>query len=293
MRNAGYFISQAIKNIFRNTFMSLASVFTAASCRLILGVCAAIIINAGNIIEQIKSQCEIQLFINTSASPERTAAISDEILSISNVKSAVFFSREDMLEFAANDMFKGREYELSGFENDNPFSDSYKISLIDISKTDETLKSLEKIPDIDHIMNNQSVINNIISVSSSVKKTGIILMILLFSLSMVIIFNTVKLTVFNRRTEINIMKYIGASDNFIKAPFVIEGTIIGCTSALVSFGILSFVYIEIYNLWDGYGSLTLIPFSDISLAAAAAFLVSGLFISTSGTTFAVKKHLNV
>lgn len=293
MKNTGYFISQALKNIFRNTFMSLASVFTTSSCLIILGLSAAVILNANNIIEQIKSQCEIQLFLSADASQQQVTDTYNAIMNIENVKSAELFTKEDMLKFAMEDMFSGYEYELSGFEEDNPFSDSYKISLADISKTNETLRQLEKIENTDHIMNNQEIIDNILSVSSFVKKSGIILMILLFSLSMVIISNTVKITVFNRRMEINIMKYIGASDNFIKTPFIIEGAVLGTASAVISFGISAGIYIEVYRFFSEPNIFTLIPFNNFSMTLAAAFLISGLFINICGVSFAIKKHLDV
>ncbi|MCH5186474.1 MAG: hypothetical protein J1F64_10200, partial [Oscillospiraceae bacterium] len=280
---------------FRNAFMSFASVFTSSGCLVILGICALFIINTNSVIDSIKARCEIQLFIETEASDERVAAVGKEILSIANVASAEFFSKSDMLDFAMNDMFKGREYELSDFENDNPFSDSYKISLKDISKSEETIRELEKIRNTDHILNNQEIINNILWVSSVVKKTGIIVIVLLFILSVVIISNTVRLTVFNRSREINIMKYIGASDDFIKSPFIIEGAVLGLISAVLAFSTVAGIYTEFYKFFQssGFGTDAIVAWGGMAPFAAAAFLAAGLFIGISGTAFSVKKYLRV
>lgn len=296
MKNSGYFLSQAIKNLFRNAFMSFAAIFTITGCLVILGIFTLFTFNANHLANQIKEQCEIQLFIDFEASQERIKEIENEILMLDNIKSVEFYSKENMLDFAVNDMFEGREYELSGFEEDNPFHDSYKITLSDISKTDTTVQELEKIENTDHVLNNQEIINNILSFSDVIKKSGIILMVLLFVLSMVIISNTVKLTVFNRRKEINIMKYIGAEDEFIKTPFIIEGAILGAVSSIVAFLLVAGAYVEIYHLFGSseFNTLSLISYDNITLIISwLIFLFIGSFIGIAGSSFSVKQHLKV
>lgn len=295
MSNTKYFFSQAMKNIFRNGFMSVASLFTITSCLLILGIFTLITLNVNFITDQVKEQCELQLFIKKDADERRVGQLKDEIMTLSNVKSAELFTKEDMLNYAKQDMFEGKEEQLTGFENDNPFSDSYKIRLNDISQSNATAEKLEQLADVDHVVNKQGVVDTIISISGTVKKISIIIMVLLLIVSVVIISNTVKLTVFNRRKEINIMKYIGATDGFIKVPFIIEGIIIGLLGAAVSFGLTSWGYLMLENFVTtaGFEMIAMIPYSVVAIILGIMFAVMGGVIGMMGSMMSMKKHLHV
>ncbi len=295
MSNTKYFFSQAMKNIFRNGFMSVASLFTITSCLLILGIFTLITLNVNFITDQVKEQCELQLFIKKDADERRVGQLKDEIMTLSNVKSAELFTKEDMLNYAKQDMFEGKEEQLTGFEDDNPFSDSYKIRLNDISQSNATAEKLEQLADVDHVVNKQGVVDTIISISGTVKKISIIIMVLLLIVSVVIISNTVKLTVFNRRKEINIMKYIGATDGFIKVPFIIEGIIIGLLGAAVSFGLTSWGYLMLENFVTtaGFEMIAMIPYSVVAIILGIMFAVMGGVIGMMGSMMSMKKHLHV
>ena len=295
MSNTKYFFSQAMKNIFRNGFMSVASLFTITSCLLILGIFTLITLNVNFITDQVKEQCELQLFIKKDADERRVGQLKDEIMTLSNVKSAELFTKEDMLNYAKQDMFEGKEEQLTGFEDDNPFSDSYKIRLNDISQSNATAEKLEQLADVDHVVNKQGVVDTLISISGTVKKISIIIMVLLLIVSVVIISNTVKLTVFNRRKEINIMKYIGATDGFIKVPFIIEGIIIGLLGAAVSFGLTSWGYLMLENFVTtaGFEMIAMIPYSVVAIILGIMFAVMGGVIGMMGSMMSMKKHLHV
>lgn len=295
MSNTKYFFSQAMKNIFRNGFMSVASLFTITSCLLILGIFTLITLNVNFITDQVKEQCELQLFIKKDADERRVGQLKDEIMTLSNVKSVELFTKEDMLNYAKQDMFEGKEEQLTGFEDDNPFSDSYKIRLNDISQSNATAEKLEQLADVDHVVNKQGVVDTIISISGTVKKISIIIMVLLLIVSVVIISNTVKLTVFNRRKEINIMKYIGATDGFIKVPFIIEGIIIGLLGAAVSFGLTSWGYLMLENFVTtaGFEMIDMIPYSVVAIILGIMFAVMGGVIGMMGSMMSMKKHLHV
>ena len=241
-----YSISQAKKNVVRNGLMSVASLFTITCCLLILGLFTTLTLNVNYWTEQVKDQCEIQLYINVGTSEERVTQLGDEILANENVKEISLYTREEMYQYAMNDIFEGKEGLMDTYtDEDNPFSDSYKITLRDITKTKETAEQLAQLADVEHVENKQDVTNIVISVSNAVRHLSIIIMVILLIISVVIISNTVRLTVFNRRKEINIMKYIGATDRFIRTPFVIEGIMIGFFGALISFGLISWGYIAI------------------------------------------------
>ncbi len=291
-----YSFREAKKNVIRNGLMSVASLFTIASCLLILGVFTLLSLNVNSITEQIKDQCEIQLYINTEATDERVAQIAEEIKSVENVKEISLFTKEDTLAYAKQDMFSGNEGMLEGFDEDNPFSDSYKIVLDDIERTTETVAVLEKIADVDKVVNKQDVVNTVVSLSGGVKKFTIAMMIVLLMVAIVIISNTVKLTVFNRRKEINIMKYIGATDRFIRIPFVLEGLIIGFSAAVIAFLLVFWGYFALVSyIGDklNFGVVELIGAGEVAPILAILFVVFGSLIGVVGSAISMRKHLHV
>ncbi|MBO5060400.1 MAG: permease-like cell division protein FtsX [Clostridia bacterium] len=290
-----YSFSEAKKNVTRNGLMSIASLFTIACCLIILGVFAILSVNVNSITEQVKDQCEIQLYINTDTSEERVTQIGQEIEKTENVKQVTLFTKEQTLEYAINDMFEGNETMLEGFEEDNPFSDSYKIVLNDIEKTKETVESLEKIADVEKVVNKQDVVNVVLSISGAVKKFSIVIMIILLIVAIVIISNTVKLTVFNRKKEINIMKYIGATDRFIRVPFVLEGFIIGFLGAVAAFLVVFWGYFALLKYIAGlnFDLFELVGIWDIAPFIAILFVVFGSLIGVVGSAISMRKYLHV
>ncbi len=291
-----YSISQAKKNVIRNGLMSIASLFTISCCLFILGLFTVITFNVNSFTAQIKDQCEIQLFINLGTDDNRVSEMADEILTYPNIKEVVFHSREELYEYAMNDVFDGKEELIGNYtEEDNPFSDSYKITLQDISMTSQTVSQLEKIADVSHIENKQDVTNIVISASNAVKNLSAVVMLILFMISIVIISNTVRLTVFNRRKEINIMKYIGATDRFIRIPFIIEGIMIGFIGAILSFALISWGYIVIYAKFaeSSFDVFELIPYINIAPLLCVIFIVFGCLIGIIGSSISMRKYLKV
>ncbi len=290
-----YSFSEAKKNVTRNGLMSVASLFTIACCLIMVGIFAVLSVNVNAITEQVKDQCEIQLYIKDGTSEERIAEMAGEIETIENVKQVTLFSKEQTLEYAENDMFEGNEAMLDGLREDNPFSDSYKIVLSDIEKTKETAEALETIADVEKVVNKQDVVNLVLSISRAVKRVSIAIMIVLFVIAIVIISNTVKLTVFNRKKEINIMKYIGATDRFIRVPFVLEGLIIGFLGAVAAFLVIFWTYFALlgkisasnFNVFEFVGIWQVAPI------IAVLFVVFGSLIGVLGSAISMRKYLHV
>ncbi len=295
MSKLKYSFSEAKKNVLRNGLMSVASLFTIASCLVILGVFAIISMNVNSFTSKIEDQCEVQLYINKGTSPERVAQIGEEIQKIENVKEASLFTKEDMLAYAKNDMFGEDAELLSGFEEDNPFSDSYKIILESIENTDTTVSELEKIQDAEKVVNKQDIVNMVLNISKIVKRFSMAIMLVLLIIAIVIISNTVRLTVFNRRKEINIMKYIGATDRFIKGPFLLEGMIIGFFGALLAFLIVFWGYFALlkYVKGLGIGTIELIGMLQVLPVIAVIFVVFGCIIGVLGSGIFMRRYLHV
>lgn len=296
MSRAKYFFNQAKKNIIRNGLMSVASLFTIICCLVILGVFTVISLNVNVITDQIKDQCEIQIFIEQAASDDRVSAIYNEIMAIDNVKSAELYTKTQMLEEVKSTMFEGREELIESFgDDDNPFSDSYKIILEDISKAGEVADALSKIENVESVTNKQDVVNLVLSASKAVKRISIVIMAILLMVAIVIISNTVRLTVFNRRKEINIMKYIGATDRFIRIPFLFEGIMIGFLGATASFLLMCLGYYFILNYMkvNNFELFTLVELKVIAVWLGIIFVIVGCLIGMLGSAVSMKKYLKV
>lgn len=288
-----YSFSQAKKNIFRNGLMTIASLFTITCCLLILGLFTVLSQNVNYITDQVKDQCEVQVYIKDGTSAERVSAIRDEILALTNVKETEIFTKEDAMAYVIEDMFDGNAKLAEGLENDT-FRDSYKVRLVDIEQTGNTVDELTKIADIEDVQNKQDIVNVVVSLSDAVKRVTILMMILLLIVAVVIMANTIRLTVFNRRKEINIMKYIGATDRFIRIPFIMEGVIIGFIGALVAFGFMSWGYIAIMNYIAGAMPVfELLPYGSIAPSFGLLFALTGCMIGMVGSLISMRKYLNV
>ena len=296
MSKIKYFFDQARKNIIRNGLMSVASLFTIVSCLVILGLFMVISMNLGVITDQIKDQCEIQVFLDMGTNDERVSLIQNQIAGMDNIKSVELYTKEQMLEEVKVTMFDGKEELIANFTgDDNPFSDSFKIVLNDINFSGETAEEIAKIENVESVTNKQNVVNSVVTLSRNIRNFTIVLMALLLLVAIVIISNTVRLTVFNRRKEIGIMKYIGATDRFIRIPFIFEGVVIGFAGAVISFLLMLFGYSMLLAYLNniGFQLFTLVEVKTVSLWMAIVFLLAGCLIGMTGSMVSIKKHLRV
>lgn len=288
-----YSFSQAKKNIFRNGLMTVASLFTITCCLLILGLFTVLSFNVNYITQQIKDQCEVQVYIKDNTPLERISQIGDEILEVVNVKEISLFTKEDALAYVVEDMFEGNQELAAGLENDT-FRDSYKVRLVNIEQTGYTVEALSQIADVEEVTNKQDVVNVIVNFSNVIKKLSILVMVLLLVVAVVIMANTIRLTVFNRRKEINIMKYIGATDRFIRVPFIIEGIMIGVIGAIIAFGFMSWGYISLSEyIINTLSMFDLLPYMNIAPIFGALFILTGSLIGMVGSLISMRKYLNV
>ena len=289
-----YSFSQAKKNVFRNGLMTIASLFTIACCLLILGFFTVLSFNMNYITEQIKNQCEVQVYVKDGTSEKRIEEMHEDISSLPNIKEVTYFSKSEAFNYYIHENMFPDNPELAEGLDENTFRDSFKIKIEDISKTQDTVDTLLKISNVDDVVNKQEVVNVIVNFSNTVRKFTILIMILLLIIAIVIMSNTIRLTMYNRRKEINIMKYIGATDRFIKTPFIIEGIIIGFIGSAIAFAVISFGYLALSDyLSKSIDLFTLMPYATIWPFLCGLFLFTGSFIGTAGSLISMRKYLNV
>ena len=280
-------------NIFNHGFMSLASILITIACLLLMGSSLLIAANANNIIRTLEDENEVVAYVNEDYTEEEARAMEPELLALENVMSVTFVSRDQ-----AFDDFKG-QYANSTLLNDLDSSilrDRYVIYLDDISQMQDTLQEVLSVRGIVKASGHLEIAQGFVTLRNVVGAVSLILVAVLLVISLFIMSNTVKLTTFERREEIAIMKMVGATNAYIKWPFVVEGMLLGLVGSLAAYiaqwGIYMLVGEKIVES-AGLNFLTVISFSDLAVPLLILFVAMGLGVGVIGSLMAIKKFLKV
>lgn len=294
IRGIRYFFSEAFKNIFSNGWMTIASIFTVVASLLVLGVFLSLTLNVNNMVGNLQESYQIIAFVDEKVNDDGVITIGEEIKKIPNVTDAVLTTSEERLENLRNKMGENAS-KLDRYKDDNPLRDMYQVTLDDLSLSSDTIKSLEKVDGIAKIQRNEDAINKLVKMAGYIQNFSIWIIVALAIVSIFIISNTIKLTVYTRRKEINIMKFVGATDWFIRWPFIIEGIFIGLIGAGVSIGLVLAGYSLLAGIVDSLNIafFTMKPLSDLLTIVIASSLGLGAILGGIGSFISVRKHLNV
>lgn len=291
-----YLIKEGFKSTFKQKKMTSASIIIMCATMFIFGLFFVIGENVNNIITQLESQQGIQIFIDENATEADIETLANEIKAINGVNRVTFVSKEDALNSMKTTL--GDETLFEGWDEENPFPASYFVTLTDLSLNDEVQRQINQLDNVDEIASENTTINRLQSLANGIQITTIIILILLIIISIFIIAYTIKLTVHARRREISIMKYVGATNNFIRGPFIVEGIIIGVISAVITLVILGIAYNAVMaNIGEsiliqdmGFG---LLSFSDMFYLVLTVYLVLGVGIGVLGSAISMRKYLKV
>lgn len=234
-----YLLREGFRNLWQNRFMAVASIGVLVSCLLLTGGAYLIFANIDHIFDWVYEQNVVVAFADADCTEEEITQLEEKIKSITNVASVEHRSKDQLLEEMADSM-PGAIFE--DLKEDNPLQDAFIIAFSDLSKFDATLMQIQEIPHVEDVKNNAELAGQLTKIRQVVLAVGGWIIGILLLVSLFIIANTIKLTVYNRRLEIYIMKSVGATRAFIRTPFVIEGVVLGLLSGLLSYGILYFVY---------------------------------------------------
>lgn len=292
----GYLLGEGFRNVFHNKKSSGASLAIMCATMLIFGIFFMIIENINSAVKTIELQQGMQVFIQKEATDEQISQIGEQIKAINGVNTIKFVSKEDALNYNREKL--GNPALFVGYDEENPFKASYLVTLTDLKLSSEVQENIYKLDNIASITSQDNTINNLVKIANGIKIVSIVVLSLLVIISIFIIANTIKLTVHARRKEISIMKYVGATDNFIRWPFIIEGIIIGIIAAIISLAILGVAYnIIISKLADSTVlakiGMSLLSFADISTLLVIVYLVLGIGIGALGSTISMRKYLKV
>jgi len=292
-RNLKYFLKEGFNNLARNRLMTIASITSVMAAMLILGLFLVIILNVNSLTNQVESQLELKVFLKDNISEQEVSQIGNEIKSIHGVTSVVFESKEEALQ-KFKQQLGDKSYLAEGLEKDNPLPQSYIIKVKDAGLMKDISNEIKQINGVDKVSYGQDVVDKLLGIIKIIRIVGLSIILILFIISIVIISNTIKLGVFARRREINIMKYIGATDWFIRWPFLIEGIALGLVGALLSVVILALIYgymLDIIN--NKLMVFKLLPLEKIAGDIIVYFSIIGAIIGALGSGLSIKRFLNV
>ncbi|AYO31177.1 ABC transporter permease [Biomaibacter acetigenes] len=288
LRTFNYFFREAFISLIRNRWMSLASIGAVASALIILGSFLLISVNFDHILKDVESQVEITAYLEDTVDSSGITRLNAEISSVSGVKEIKFVSREAALEEFKQQVGKDL---LEGI--DNPLPNSFRIKVDNPQDVARVAGEIQHLQGVEEVKYGKGVVEKLFNIIYWVRLLGLVIMAIFAAVSIFIISNTIRLTVFARRREINIMKYIGATDWFVRWPFLIEGMVLGFIGAAIAIGILAGGYNYLYNIVRlNIPMISLIPMEEF-YNFALGFLAIGMFIGAFGSSFSIRRFLHV
>ncbi len=293
-RNLKYFFAQGIKGLISNSLMTLASVGTVVASLVLFGVFLLVGMNLNYIGDQIKEQCEINVFLPREMERDEVRKIGSELSELEFVKEARLYTKEERLHNYKEGKNAGKADMIEILDQDNPLRDAYILSLKDVTQSEVVAAAAAKVEGVEEVSNSQDLIEKIIFITNTIRHASIFLLIILVIISLFIISNTIKLGMFARRKEINIMKYVGATNWFIRWPFMIEGMIIGVVGSAVASMIIMFGYGSILPAAQSFmDNILLLETSEITMTIVLGFIAIGVGIGMAGSAMSIRKHLHV
>ena len=291
--DAGYYISEGFHPIFTHGFMSFAAVCMIVACLLIMGSFSLLAVNLDNMLGDLEAENEFIAYIDETYTEEQARAIQDNIQAVTNVSEAIFVTRAEALE----DFKAGRESnELMDDLPAENFRDRYRIHVKDIEAMSATVKAVEGIAGVAKVRAALEIAQGFVLVRNIATGVAVVLIAILAVVSLFIISNTTRLTTFTRREEIAIMKMCGATNSFVRWPFVFEGLILGLTGAVVAFFAQWGVYQLVAKLviqGNGLSLVTMLSYGSMVPTILTIFCGTGAIIGVGGSLLAIRKFLQV
>ena len=288
-----YFAHEGLANMFSHGFMSFAAIGITVACLLIMGTFTLVAVNANGLLKDLEQENEILAYVDDTYTEQEAKALQKKLEAIPNVTSATYISKQQ-----ATADFAARYPEEQLFQNLDPeiFRDRYAIKVADLEQQGQTVEKIENTPGIAKVNAHEEIAGGFVTVRNVATVVCVALIAILFVVSVFIISNTIKLTTFDRREEIAIMRMVGATNGFIRWPFVYEGFLFGILGAAVAFflqwGLYEAVSRGVANN-DTLQLIHIIPFQQLWIPVAVVFAAAGILIGVGGSLSAIRKFLQV
>lgn len=293
LSSTGYLIREGCRNIGNNRMMSLASVIVLVSCLIITGAAALISLNMTTLISRIGDDNQITVYLKKDYSDLDSVKLGGELGKIKNIQSYRFNSRNDVLKQYQDTLGDDIYESMQG--KGNPFGNEYKVRLKDLSEYRKTVKQINELDGVEKVSDRSDVAGKLTKLNYFVALVGSWLVIILAVVTLFIISNTIKMTMYSRRYEISIMKSVGATNAFVRVPFMIEAVIIGLISGLLASGAILGMYNPVRNAASGIIGMiadSTLTFEEIWLPTLITMSAIGSAIGLIGSLISISRYLN-
>ena len=293
LRTGEYFIQEVFLSLKRNNWMSAASIGTVAVSLFVLGVFLILVLNMNRLASSLESQVQISVYLADDLKKADRDELAFDIKNMQGIESIKFVSRDEAKERLAQRL-GDQKYLLDALGEQNPLPDAFELTVKQSDMVETAAKAIEKMPGVEAAKYGQDVVENLFAITRLMRIFGVALMLLLAGATLFIISNTIRLTVFARRKEIAIMKYVGATDWFIRWPFLLEGIVLGFVGGIIAALVLrSFYAAMAAKIYDTLAFFPLMPQYPFMNYVAIAIILSGMAIGAIGSTISLKRFLKV
>ncbi len=294
MRSFFYYWKEGLRNIFTHGFMSIAATLIIFACLLLTGTVTLLAHNIDKSIENLQQSNEIVVFIDDALTTREAKALQSDFEHIENIATITFESRDEALENYRLELGEDAGI-LDSFNSDNnPLRNSFVFTLKDVNKAEQTIARIESVQGVARVRADERTISRLIQVQKVFNIVSLAMVVGLAVISIFIISNTVKLAMFARRDEISIQKMVGATNWFIRWPFVIEGMVLGLVAAVLAFFAEWGVYAELTNVAGGViPYFKILPFENVRMIVLIVFAGAGVLFGIGGSVSSIRKFMNV
>ena len=289
-----YLVKEGFRNTWTNRMMSIASICVLLSCLVLIGSASMIFLNIDSLVQKIENENVIMVYIDDEATDADIDELGIELQSLNNVQKIEFVAKEDAWAEQIATMDEAQAEFFTEQTDEIPLPDAYKVTVKDLEQFTSTVKQIKKLDHIDTVRQNTDLAKKLAKISNGISIISIVIISVLFAISLFIISNTIKLTVYSRRLEISIMKSVGATNSFVQLPFVVEGIILGVVAGVMSlFAVWGIYELAISRFGDVFSSIGLEPlnFMDYAWIMLGVFVAIGIISGVGGSLITMRKYL--
>jgi cell division transport system permease protein len=289
----GYYFREAVQSIWRNSWLSMASIGVVAVSLFILGSSLLLVLNVNSMVGALESRVEINVFIKDKTTPAQIKEMEEGLRSMPDISEVRFISKTQALE-EMKEKFGDKKEILSGLEEKNPLPDTFRIKTASIEMVQPLAQQIEGLPQVDQVRYGQNVVEKLVAFGRWVRLAGLVAMILFAIAAVFLIATTTRLSVYARRREIGIMKYLGATNWFVRGPFLLEGMLLGFLGSVLAVMVIYFGYFSLVGTIK-VSLLFMLTVTDpgLILPVLEGLVALGLIIGAAGSTISMRKFLMV
>ena len=293
LRTTEYFIREVIISLKRNNWMSFASIGTVTVSLFVMGVFLILVMNMNRLASVLESQVQINVYLSDELSGGAIDRIEEELIDMQGIETVVYVNKSEAKE-RLSERLGEQKYLLNAFDEHNPLPNSFEVTVKRPDMIQTAAANIAAIEGVEEVKYGQDVVEHLFDMTRLLRIFGLILMVMLAGATLFIISNTIRLTVFARRKEIAIMKYVGATDWFIRWPFLLEGMVLGFVGGLIAtFALRSFYAAMAAKIYGTLAFFPLLPQYPFMNYVSTALLLSGMLVGMVGSTISLKRFMEV